>query len=132
MNYGFFHLTGQVVWRFPIAFQMVFALVSLAILPWMPESPRFLLAKERYEEADAVLCALADAPIEDVAVQADRTAILEAIAVEDAKGAFSFKSIFWDRSGQKITHRILLAMMIQMLQELPGVSIECSFTQSLD
>lgn len=104
------------------AFQMAFALVSLAILPWMPESPRFLLSKERYEEADQVLSALADAPVDDSGVQADKGAILEAIALEDARGKFSFKSVVWDRSGQKITLRIILAMAIQMLQEMPGVS----------
>lgn len=112
------------------AFQMAFALVSLAILPWMPESPRFLLSKERYEEADQVLSALANAPVDDFDVQADRRAILDAIALEDSKGKFSFRSIVWDRSGQKITQRILLAMAIQMLQEMPGVSFVSSTARS--
>lgn len=88
----------------------------------MPESPRFLLSKERYEEADQVLSALADALVDDSGVQADKRAILEAIALEDARGKFSFKSVIWDQSGQKITLRIILAMAIQMLQEMPGVS----------
>jgi MFS family permease len=105
------------------AFQASFALVALAFLPFLPESPRFLLAKERYEEADEVLAALADAPINDAGVQADKAAILTTIAHEDAKGQFSFLSIIYDKSGQKINIRILLAMSIQMLQEMPGINM---------
>ena len=92
----------------------------------MPESPRWLLSKERYEEADEVLCALANADINDPRVQEDRNAIVDTIREEDANGGFSLKSVFFDTSGQKITIRILLAMLVQMLQQLPGVSRSCT------
>ncbi|EMC98190.1 hypothetical protein BAUCODRAFT_23006 [Baudoinia panamericana UAMH 10762] len=42
-------------WRFPLAFQAVPALIMLAGSPWLPYSPRWLMMKDRYEEAEAIL-----------------------------------------------------------------------------
>jgi MFS family permease len=42
-------------WRFPLAFQAVPALLLLAGSFWLPYSPRWLMQKGRYEEAEAVL-----------------------------------------------------------------------------
>lgn len=44
--------------RFPIAFQMVPALLLLAGSPWLPYSPRWLMAQNRDEEAHEVLIKL--------------------------------------------------------------------------
>ena len=40
MTYGFSFLSGGLVWRFPIAFQLVFLFILFATVPWLPESPR--------------------------------------------------------------------------------------------
>ena len=53
---------SSVAWRFPIAFQIVLALIILAAIPGLPESPRWLMFKGREEEALEVLCALSDLP----------------------------------------------------------------------
>jgi MFS family permease len=45
-------------WRFPIAFQMVPALLLLAGSPWLPFSPRWLMMQGRHEEAHEVLIKL--------------------------------------------------------------------------
>lgn len=42
-------------WRFPLAFQAVPALLLLAGSYWLPYSPRWLMQKGRFEEAEAVL-----------------------------------------------------------------------------
>jgi MFS family permease len=47
---------STVSWRFPIAFQMVFALPLLAFIMELPESPRWLLLKGKEEEAISVVC----------------------------------------------------------------------------
>ncbi|EXJ74455.1 uncharacterized protein A1O5_02751 [Cladophialophora psammophila CBS 110553] len=138
MNYGFFHLTGQVVWRFPIgtadfvtAFQAVFAIVTIVSLPWLPESPRWLYSKNRIEEADIVMSALKGLPIEHEVVQAERSEILAAIALEDHFGEYSLKTIFYDRSGQKIPFRMALVFIIQMIQQLPGVNIVIYYSSTV-
>ncbi|OAL23855.1 hypothetical protein AYO20_10875 [Fonsecaea nubica] len=42
-------------WRFPIAFQMVPALLLLVGSPWLPYSPRWLMMHKRYDEAHEVI-----------------------------------------------------------------------------
>ena len=123
MNYGFFHLNGQIVWRFPVAFQIAFAIPTLCLLPFLPESPRFNYAKGRHDKADIALAALKAAPIDSEIVQTEKKQILAAIELEDHLGEFNWRAIFWDTSGQKIHIRMLLVVTIQALQELPGLNM---------
>ncbi|CAN8104838.1 unnamed protein product [Discula destructiva] len=123
INYGFFHATGQIVWRFPVAFQIAFAIPTLTMLPFLPESPRFDYSKDRHAQADMALAALLDANINSIEVQLEKRQILEAIQMEDHLGEFSWKSVVWDTSGQQIHIRMLLVVLIQMLQELPGLNM---------
>ena len=46
---------SQITWRFPIAFQIVFALPILALIMPLPESPRWLILKGREAEAVSVV-----------------------------------------------------------------------------
>lgn len=47
--------TSSFPWRFPIAFQMAPALCLLIGSPWLPYSPRWLMMKNRNDEAHEVL-----------------------------------------------------------------------------
>lgn len=47
--------TSSFPWRFPVAFQMVPAIMLLIGSPWLPYSPRWLMMKGRTEEAHEVL-----------------------------------------------------------------------------
>ena len=60
-------------WRFPLAFQAVPALIMLVGSPWLPYSPRWLMQKSRFDEAEAVLKRLHARKTE----QHDETAIKE-------------------------------------------------------
>jgi MFS family permease len=44
MTYGFSFVPGPISWRFPLAFQLVFMAILFATVPWLPESPRWLIA----------------------------------------------------------------------------------------
>jgi MFS family permease len=61
IDFGFSFLEpSSVSWRFPIAFQIVFALLILAFILELPESPRWLILKGKEDEAMQVLSALSD------------------------------------------------------------------------
>ncbi|KAK5061128.1 hypothetical protein LTR84_007670 [Exophiala bonariae] len=129
MNYGFFHLSGQILTV--VAFQIVFALITMCVIPSLPESPRFLYSKGRNEEADIVMSALKALPLEHEIVQAERAEILAAIALEDHFGEYNIKTIFYDKSGQKIPLRIGLVCLIQAIQQLPGVNVSIPNVSSM-
>ncbi|KAL3466108.1 general substrate transporter [Aspergillus heterothallicus] len=65
-------------WRFPLAFQIVFPLCVLAGIPFIPESPRWLLAQERHEDAKRVVSRLHDNPSSGSGIAADEFAQMEA------------------------------------------------------
>ena len=57
IGYGSLHApeTIQFQWRFPLAFQVVPAMVLIIGMIFLPESPRYLIEKEHYAEGMRVL-----------------------------------------------------------------------------
>ncbi len=67
LDFGFSFLDpSTVAWRFPIGFQIVFALTILIFILGLPESPRWLVLKGQEDEAMSVLSALSNLPSDDV------------------------------------------------------------------
>ena len=56
IGYGFYHFHPEdhAQWRAPLALQCLPVFLLILCLPWMPESPRWLLTKGRAEEAEKV------------------------------------------------------------------------------
>lgn len=89
IGYGSLHApdTSQFQWRFPLAFQVVPALVLAVGMIFLPESPRYLVEKEKYAEAMRVLRKLHfDGRNEDW-IEAEYTEICRTIEAEKAVAA---------------------------------------------
>ena len=82
MNSG----SADLVWRFPIAFQIIFALVLCIGMIWLPESPRWLLTRERYEEGETVIAALRGLEIQDRETQIQKAIIMDSIKASGYAG----------------------------------------------
>ncbi|CAK7234124.1 hypothetical protein SCUCBS95973_008828 [Sporothrix curviconia] len=54
----FFSSNPEFQWRYPLAEQVLFPLALLFLMPWVPESPRWLIMKDRPDEAWAILAKL--------------------------------------------------------------------------
>jgi hypothetical protein len=52
---GFYFASGKQQWRGPTGLMMALPLILLSGLYWMPESPRYLISKDRSEEALRIL-----------------------------------------------------------------------------
>ncbi len=58
INYALYSNNGAFQWRFPLAFQLVFPLIVACFLPLLVESPRWLLLKDRHQDALKALARL--------------------------------------------------------------------------
>ena len=58
ITFAFSFLPGPVAWRFPLAFQFIFIFILYATVPWLPESPRWLIAHDRPDEAQVIIADL--------------------------------------------------------------------------
>jgi hypothetical protein len=55
VTYGTSTIDSTWAWRIPSAIQATFSVLCLVILPFIPESPRWLAYKNRHEDALAVV-----------------------------------------------------------------------------
>lgn len=54
-TFGTAEMSGSWSWRLPSLLQAAYPLLQLAFLWWLPESPRWLVAKDRQREAAIIL-----------------------------------------------------------------------------
>ncbi|MCJ1298331.1 hypothetical protein MMC08_001120 [Hypocenomyce scalaris] len=88
VDFGMVFASGQAVWRFPVAFQIFFSILSTAIvwrLPDEKDTPRYYYATGRDLEGDLVLEHLHGAPLESAEVQHDRIEILASLELENSE-----------------------------------------------
>lgn len=120
LDLGFSFLEPSTIsWRFPIAFQIIFALIILAFILELPESPRWLILKGKEDEALEVLGALSDLPKDDPYIVSEFTAIKDTV-LEAAQAKFSD---LFTRDENRHLHRVILAYVNQMFQQISGINL---------
>ena len=115
---AFSGVSTEAQWRFPLGIQLIFIVIILTMVPLLPESPRWLLARERDKEAKEVLALLSEDDVEKEFVE-----IRTSVRLEQAVQA-SWSQIF--RGGQA-TRRVLLGMLLQVCQQMTGINVICYF-----
>ena len=121
IDYGASYGSPDLSWRFPISFQIVFALILVLGMIWLPESPRWLLTRERYEEGETVIAALRGLERDDKETQLQKQIIMDSIRASGYAGrkGTPFKAVF---TGGKTQHfrRMMLGVSSQFMQQIGG------------
>ncbi|KAJ8096521.1 general substrate transporter [Lipomyces tetrasporus] len=113
---------GPFQWRFPLAFQCLPAVIVLVGIFWLPFSPRWLLEKDRIEEAYAILKRLhgTETLEDEEAFEAEFLQMKEQIRYEMSIKARGFKPLFQNKSNLK---RLTISIACQAFTQLTGVNV---------
>lgn len=102
IDYGASYGPDNLTWRFPIAFQIVFGIILVVGTWFLPESPRWLLTKDRHEDGINVIAALSGLETTDPEVSLQHSLIIDSIkASGHAGGKTSMSALF---TGGKTQH----------------------------
>lgn len=119
MDFGCSFIQNQASWRFPIAFQMVFAIIIVAFVMELPESPRWLILKGHEDEAVSVLSALNDLPIDDKYITNEFSAIKDTV-IEMEQGRWTD---LLRNDEDRTFHRVVLGYVNQVFQQISGINL---------
>ncbi|KAL2825742.1 general substrate transporter [Aspergillus cavernicola] len=119
LGYGCSFSTNAFSWRFPLAFQNVPGLILIAGIWFLDESPRWLMEKDRHEEAMTVLTRIRKGAPADT-VDLEFREIRDVIAADRAAGNTSWKTIVTKPSWRR---RLILGCGVQAFGPLSGINV---------
>ncbi|GAD95889.1 hexose carrier protein [Paecilomyces variotii No. 5] len=119
IDYGAHFGPPDLSWRFPIAFQIVFGIVIIVGMTYLPESPRYLISKDKVEKGEHVLAALAGTEIDHPRTQMQKSLIIDSIKASGAMNKTSFRDLLTHGKTQHF-RRMLVGSSAQIFQQLSG------------
>ncbi|KAI9657657.1 MAG: hypothetical protein M1821_002833 [Bathelium mastoideum] len=118
---------SSVAWRFPVAFQIFFALIILATVLGLPESPRWLILKGREDEAMEVLAALSNLSTDHDFVHNEFSAIKDTVLEAEQYGFRDLLTMDENRN----FHRVVLAYVNQVFQQISGINLITYYAETV-
>lgn len=126
MTYGFSFVGGPISWRFPLAFQIVFIVILYLTVPWLPESPRWLIAHEYEDEAFSILADLEGKDSNDPYILQQHKEIVFTVQYE-RQNAPKWGQILTGKTGDKggtsTLRRLFLGAGTQFMQQFSGINV---------
>ncbi|PYI15420.1 MFS sugar transporter [Aspergillus violaceofuscus CBS 115571] len=127
VDYGMSYVNSEAQFRFPIALQILFAIITLLGVIVLPESPRWLISHGQRDKAQHIIWAVqpnADQISEsDTLVTTEVEEISRAIAEEQAASQEGSFGMIFSNGPQKFFYRTLLGMGGQFMQQMSGVNL---------
>lgn len=127
MTFGFSYVGGPISWRFPLAFQVVFIIILYLTVPWLPESPRWLIAHEYEDEAFGILADLENKDSNDPFILAQHREIVFNVQYE-RENAPKWSQLLRGKTGAGkagtcTIRRLLLGAGTQFMQQFAGINV---------
>ncbi|THY18637.1 general substrate transporter [Aureobasidium pullulans] len=109
------------IWRVPTILQCIFLVPMIFIVFIIPETPRWLAARDRNEEALEILTRLNKGKMSHEEIQSIHSDIVLTVAIERSIGAGTWGDLLKNDSIQS-RRRFLIACGIQAFQQLGGIN----------
>jgi MFS family permease len=126
VTYGFSFTSGGLSWRFPLAFQFIFIFILFGTVPWLPESPRWLIAHEQEDEAFQIMADLEDKDVDDPFILTQHKEIVFAVDYERNHGV-GWMDLLRGKTGKDggtcTIRRLLLGAGAQAMQQFSGINV---------
>ncbi|KAF4211000.1 hypothetical protein CNMCM8980_002916 [Aspergillus fumigatiaffinis] len=130
IDYGFSTHIGSYAWRVPVILQCAFLFPMLLLVFLVDETPRWLAAHDRQDQALQVLRRLYTGNMHESDITALHEDILRTVALEKAVGAGSWKDLLRNDEIQS-QRRFLIACAIQIFQQLGGINAIIYYSATL-
>ncbi|KAI0024435.1 general substrate transporter [Xylariomycetidae sp. FL0641] len=126
VTFGMSYVSSSASWRFPLALQFLFIIILFATVPWLPESPRWLIAKGRVAEANGILADLEGMEVDHPYVITQSKEIQWAVNYE-RENTVPWSMLLRGKTGPKggtcTIRRLLLGMGAQAMQQFSGINV---------
>ncbi|THV72686.1 MFS sugar transporter-like protein, partial [Aureobasidium pullulans] len=120
-TFGTFRINNSWSWRLPSLLQCLPSVIQLVISIWLPESPRWLIHKDRREEAIQILAKHhAGGDVNSALVLFEVSEISAAIKAEEAQNQTKY-SAFFKSPGNR--HRLFVIIVLGIMQQASGNTI---------
>ncbi|EAU35247.1 hypothetical protein ATEG_04800 [Aspergillus terreus NIH2624] len=119
IDFGAHYGPPDLVWRFPIAFQIFFGIIIIVGMFFLPDSPRYLIAKDKVQEGEYVLAALGGWEVHDRETQIQKNLVIDSIRASGASSKTSFRDLLTGGRSQHL-RRMLVGSSSQVFQQLSG------------
>ncbi|CAI6529802.1 ASN_HP2_G0016520.mRNA.1.CDS.1 [Saccharomyces cerevisiae] len=117
-NYGTKKYSNSIQWRVPLGLCFAWAIFMVIGMVMVPESPRYLVEKGKYEEARRSLAKSNKVTVTDPGVVFEFDTIVANMELERAVGNASWHELFSNEGA--ILPRVIMGIVIQSLQQLTG------------
>ncbi|EER41980.1 monosaccharide transporter [Histoplasma capsulatum var. duboisii H88] len=118
MTFGAHFGPPELVWRLPIGFQMVFCVLIIVTMFYLPDSPHYLISKNKIAEGERVLAALEGKDIDDPATKHQKNLVIDSIRTSRASKE-RFKDLFTSGRTQH-RRRMMMGTSSKVFKELTG------------
>ena len=127
LGHGCFKVDSNFHWRFPLSFQVIPAVIMAAGVWFLSESPRWLVEKDRFDEARPVLRRLHGTGNNEEFLDLEYREIRDTIVAEKAIAVKSRGQMVAKPSWRK---RLFLGMGVQAFSQLSGINVSQPWGQA--